>query len=60
MTSNVFKKYTLAIEDSYVKTAHDVEEGLKKPPKKVYSTMDSLLRECLLLGATKYGTNFIC
>lgn len=60
MENNPFKKYTLAIAEDYTTTAMKVEEAQKKPPKRVYRSMESMLQECVLLGATRFGTNFIC
>lgn len=58
--TNPFANYTLAIADSYEKVQSGLMETQKRPPKKVYQTIDALLRECLFLGATRYGSNFIC
>ncbi len=60
MTENPFKKYTLAIAEDYTSTATRIAEAQKKPPRKVYTNMTTLLQECVFLGATRYGTNFIC
>ncbi len=60
MSTNPFKKYTLAIAEDYTNTAARIAEAQKKPPKKVYNNMEHLLKECVFLGATRYGTNFIC
>jgi len=58
--TNPFASYTLAIADSYEKVQTGLIEAQKRPSKRVYSSMDALLRECFFLGATRYGTNFIC
>lgn len=60
MHENPFKKYTLAIAEDYTNTASRIAEAQKTPPKKVYNSMSSLLQECVFLGATRFGTNFIC
>ena len=57
---NIFKKYTMAIAEDYEKTTVAIAAAQTKPPKKVYNTMDSLLKECFFLGATRFGTNFVC
>lgn len=57
---NIFKKYTIAIAEDYEKTSSAIAEAQKKPRKKVYNTMESLLKECFFLGATRFGTNFVC
>ena len=60
MNDNPFKKYTLAIANDYTTTAIKIAEAQKKRPKKSYNSMPALLQECFLLGATRFGTNFIC
>ena len=60
MSSNPFKKYTLAIAEDYTSTAKRIDEAQKKPPKRVYRSMETMLQECVFLGATRFGTNFIC
>ena len=60
MNENIFQKYTLAIADDYTNTANRIAEAQKKPPKKVYNSMSGLLQECVFLGATRFGTNYIC
>ena len=58
-TNNIFANYTLAIAAQYTESKHDIELAERKPPKKVYRSLDSMLEECVLLGATRFGTNFI-
>lgn len=60
MQNNPFKKYTLAIAEQYTSTAEKIAEAQKRPPKQIYNNMEHLLKECVFLGATRYGTNFIC
>ena len=60
MTTNIFQKYTLAIANDYEQTAAKIAEAQKTPPKRAYNDMRCLLQECVLLGATRYGTNFVC
>lgn len=36
-----------------------IEEAEKKPSRKIYRSLDSMLEECVFLGATRFGTNFI-
>ena len=57
--TNPFANYTLAIEAHYEDTVTAIVESQKKPPKKVYRSIDKMLEECFFLGATKFGTNFI-
>lgn len=60
MDNNPFKKYTLAIAEEYTTTSTKIEEAQKKPPKRIYHSLQGMLEECFFLGATRYGTNFIC
>ena len=57
--TNPFANYTLAIAAQYEDTVTGIMETQKKPPRKVYKSMDKMLEECFFLGATKFGTNFI-
>lgn len=57
--TNPFSNYTLAIASQYRETKAGIEEAEKQPSKKVYRTLDSMLEECVFLGATRFGTNFI-
>lgn len=57
--TNPFANYTLAIAAQYNETKTGIEEAEKKPARKVYRSLDSMLEECVLLGATRFGTNFI-
>jgi len=60
MENNPFKRYTLAIADEYTHTAEKIAQAQQKPPKKVYRSFETMLKECVFLGATRFGTNFIC
>ncbi len=57
--TNPFANYTLAIAAQYNETRHGIEEAEKAPAKKIYRSLDSMLEECVFLGATRFGTNFI-
>lgn len=57
--TNPFANYTLAIATQYNETRQGLEEAEKKPSRKVYRSLDSMLEECVFLGATRFGTNFI-
>ena len=57
--TNPFANYTLAIAAQYNETKHGIEEAEKAPAKKIYRSLDSMLEECVFLGATRFGTNFI-
>ncbi len=57
--TNPFANYTLAITAQYDETRTGIEEASKKPSRKIYRTMDALLEECVFLGATRFGNNFI-
>ena len=57
--TNPFANYTLAITAQYEETRRAVEAAEKKPARKIYRSMDSMLEECVFLGSTMFGTNFI-
>ena len=57
--TNPFANYTLAIAAQYKETKAGIEEAEKKPARKIYRSLDSMLEECVFLGATRFGTNFI-
>ena len=57
--TNPFANYTLSIATQYNETRLGLEEAEKKPSRKVYRSLDSMLEECVFLGATRFGTNFI-
>ena len=56
---NPFANYTLSIAAQYTGMTNALEETKKKPPRKVYRSLNSMLEECVFLGATRFGTNFI-
>jgi len=58
-TTNPFANYTLSIAAQYKETSIGVKEAEKQPPRKVYRSLDSMLEECVFLGSTMFGTNFI-
>lgn len=57
--TNPFANYTLAIAHQYAETRTGIEEAEKKPSRKVYRSLDSMLEECVFIGATRFGNNFI-
>ncbi len=59
ISTNPFTNYTLSIAAQYNDTQTGIVEAQKKPARRVYRSMDSMLRECVFLGATRFGTNFI-
>lgn len=58
-SKNPFANYTLSIATQYNETRTAVEKAQEKPKRKVYRTLDSMLEECVFLGATRFGTNYI-
>ena len=58
-TTNPFANYTLSITNQYEETKSAVDKAQETPKRKVYRTMEAMLEECVLLGATRFGTNFI-
>lgn len=59
VSTNPFANYTLSIAAQYQITKERVEEAEKKPFRKIYRSMDAMLQECVFLGATRFGTNYI-
>ncbi len=59
VNTNPFANYTLSIATQYEETKNGLQETQKKPARKLYRTMDAMLQECVFLGATRFGTNFI-
>jgi len=43
----------------YKQMSEAIIEAQKPPKKKVYRSMDKILKECYLIGSLKYGNNFI-
>lgn len=59
VNTNPFANYTLSIAAQYQGTQKGLEDSQKRPNRKVYRSMDSMLKECVFLGATRFGTNYI-
>lgn len=59
VTTNPFANYTLSITAQYQNTKIGIKKTQEKPPRKLYRTMDAMLQECVFLGATRFGTNYI-
>lgn len=59
VSTNPFANYTLSIAAQYQDTKSGIEDAQKKPKGKMYRSMDTMLKECVFLGATRFGTNFI-
>ncbi len=45
--------------NEYKQTKIAITDAIKPPKKKVYRSMDKLLKECYFIGSLKYGNNFI-
>lgn len=58
-STNPFANYTLSITTQYSETKSAVEKAQEPPKRKVYRSMDAMLEECVFLGATRFGTNYI-
>lgn len=58
-TTNPFANYTLSITSQYQDTKNAIQKTQEKPKRKVYRTMEAMLEECVFLGATRFGTNYI-
>lgn len=48
-----------AIANVYRNSSENVFIATQKPKKKVYNSLNALLQESCLLGATRFGQNFI-
>ncbi len=59
VSNNPFANYTLSIAAQYQDTKEGIELAQKKPGRKIHHSMESMLKECVFLGATRFGTNFI-
>ncbi len=43
----------------YTQTSEAIVQAAKPPRKKVYRSMEKLLKECYFIGSLRYGNNFI-
>jgi len=59
VTTNPFANYTLSITTQYKEASIGVKKAQEPPKRKVYRSMDAMLEECVFLGATMFGTNYI-
>ncbi len=59
VNTNPFANYTLSITAQYQDTRAGLKKAQQKPQRKMYTTMDAMLQECVFLGATRFGTNYI-
>jgi len=57
--TNPFANYTLSITTQYSEKRTAVKKAQEQPKRKIYRTMESMLEECVFLGATRFGTNYI-
>ncbi len=59
VNTNPFANYTLSIATQYEDTKAAIQKAQTPPKRRMYRSMDKMLRECVFLGATRFGTNFI-
>ncbi len=45
--------------NEYSETKEAIVEAVKPVKKKIYRSMEKLLKECYFVGSLKYGNNFI-
>lgn len=45
--------------NEYKATSCAIKQAQMPPKKKVYRSMEKILKECYLIGSLKYGNNFI-
>ena len=43
----------------YTQTKAAITDAIKPPKKKIYRSMEKLLKECYFIGSLKYGNNFL-
>ena len=55
--NNFFITETIARE--YKNATNAIKEASLPPKKKVYISMNKMLKECYFVGSLKYGNNFI-
>ena len=55
--NNFFISETIANE--YKNATNAIKEACKPPTKKVYRSLNKMLKECYFVGSLKYGNNFI-
>ena len=59
ISTNPFANYTLSIATQYEDTKTAIQKAQTPPKIRMYRSMDKMLQECVFLGATRFGTNFI-
>lgn len=55
--NNFFITGTIANE--YKNATNAIKEASQPPKKKVYRSLNKMLKECYFVGSLKYGNNFI-
>jgi len=55
--NNFFITETIAKE--YKNATNAIKEASQPPKKKVYRSLNKMLKECYFVGSLKYGNNFI-
>ncbi|MDD3593286.1 MAG: hypothetical protein PHX18_01515 [Candidatus Gastranaerophilales bacterium] len=56
---NLRYKNIAPVANMYQSNISSIQKGFDKPKRTQFKTVNQLLRECPLVGATKYGLNFI-
>lgn len=51
--------FVINAADIYKDTKISLEKANEKPSAKVYRNLNTMLEECYLVGASKFGHNFI-
>ncbi len=51
--------FVINAADIYKNTMISLEKANEKPASKVYRNLNTMLEECYLVGASKFGHNFI-
>ncbi len=55
--NNFFITETIANE--YKNSTNAIKQACEPPKKKVYRSLNKMLKECYFVGSLKYGNNFI-
>lgn len=50
---------TETIANEYKNATNAIKAACEPPKKKVYRSMNKMLKECYFVGSLKYGNNFI-
>jgi len=52
-------QFVLNVSSIYAATAKALNQASEQPKRKTYTSLNTMLEECYLVGSTKFGHNFI-